>query len=147
MPQHFSNLKNLLTDLRNGNEETASRQMAFYQWYNYSHDFPASFLRDTYKKVFVRNALVRGTMDIQGRRIGIKDYPASVPVWALGGTQDNIAPCGQAVGHIDLIEGVAPGDRLVLCCDAGHMGLFRSGRILGDYYSRITRFLLERSDR
>lgn len=147
MPQHFANLKSLLTDLRNGNEETASRQMAFYQWYNYSHDFPASFLRDTYKKVFVRNALMRGTMDIQGRRIGIKDYPASVPIWALGGTQDNIAPCGQAIGHVDLIEGVAPEDRLVLCCDAGHMGLFRSGRILGDYYGRITRFLLERSDR
>ena len=147
MPQHFKNLKKLLTDLRDGNEETASRQMAFYQWYNYSHDFPASFLRDTYKKVFVRNALMRGTMDIQGHRIGIKDYPASVPIWALGGTQDNIAPCGQAVGHVERIEGVAPEDRLVLCCDAGHMGLFRSGKVLSEYYGRITRFLLERSDR
>jgi poly-beta-hydroxyalkanoate depolymerase len=121
--------------------------MAFYQWYNYSHDFPASFLRDTFKKVFVRNELIRGTMMIQDRRIGVKDYPASVPIWALGGTQDNIAPCGQAIGHVELIEGVAPEDRLVLCCDAGHMGLFRSGRVLDTYYSRITRFLLERSDR
>ena len=146
MPQHFDNLKKLLADLRNGNEETAGRQMAFYQWYNYSHDFPASFLRDTFKKVFVRNELIRGTMMIQGRRIGVKDYPASVPIWALGGTQDNIAPCGQAIGHVELIEGVAPEDRLVLCCDAGHMGLFRSGRVLDTYYSRIARFLLERSD-
>jgi hypothetical protein len=48
---------------------------------------------------------------------------------------------------MELIEGVAPKDRLVLCCDAGHMGLFRSGRVLDTYYSRITRFLLERSDR
>ena len=147
MPQHFDNLKKLLTDLRDGNEETASRQMAFYQWYNYSHDFPASFLRDTYKKVFVRNELVRGTLGIQGRRIGVKDYPATVPIWALGGTQDNIAPCGQAIGHVDLIEGVDPEDRLVLCCDAGHMGLFRSRTVLDRYYSRIIRFLLERSDR
>jgi len=147
MPQHFDNLKTLLTDLRDGNEETASRQMAFYQWYNYSHDFPASFLRDTYKKVFVRNDLIRGTLRIQGRQIGVKDYPASVPIWALGGTQDNIAPCGQAIGHVDLIEGVAPDDRLVLCCDAGHMGLFRSRTVLDRYYSRIILFLLERSDR
>nr|MCU0554855.1 hypothetical protein [Syntrophales bacterium] len=147
MPQHFDNLKKLLTDLRDGNEETANRQMAFYQWYNYSHDFPASFLRDTYKKVFVRNELVRGTLAIQGRRIGVKDYPATVPIWALGGTQDNIAPCGQAIGHVDLIEGVDPEDRLVLCCDAGHMGLFRSRTVLDRYYSRIIRFLLERSDR
>jgi len=147
MPQHFDNLKKLLTDLRDGNEETASRQMAFYQWYNYSHDFPASFLRDTYKKVFVRNELIRGAMMIQGRRIGVKDYPASVPIWALGGTKDNIAPCGQAIGHVDLIEGVAPSDRLVLRCDAGHMGLFRSRTVLDRYYSRIIRFLLERSDR
>jgi len=146
MPQHFDNLKKLLTDLRDGNEEKASRQMAFYQWYNYSHDFPASFLRDTYKKVFVRNALIRGTLDIRGRRIGVKDYPPSVPIWALGGTKDNIAPCGQAIGHVDRIEGVAPSDRLVLRCDAGHMGLFRSRRVLDRYYSRIIRFLLERSD-
>ncbi|MGE5800365.1 MAG: hypothetical protein ACM337_08535, partial [Syntrophaceae bacterium] len=34
MPQHYDNLKKLLADLRDGNEETASRQMAFYQWYN-----------------------------------------------------------------------------------------------------------------
>lgn len=147
MPQHFDNLKKLLTDLRDGNEETANRQMAFYQWYNYSHDFPASFLRDTYKKVFVRNELVRGTLGIQGRRIGVKDYPATVPIWALGGTQDNIAPCRQAVGHVDLIEGVDPEDKLVLCCEAGHMGLFRSRTVLDRYYSRIIRFLLERSDR
>ncbi len=147
MPQHFDNLKKLLIDLRDGNEETASRQMAFYQWYNYSHDFPASFLRDTYKKVFVRNELIRGTLTIGGRTIGVKDYPASVPIWALGGMQDNIAPCGQAIGHVELIEGVPPEDRLVLCCDAGHMGLFRSGRILDTYYSRISRFLIERSDR
>jgi poly(3-hydroxybutyrate) depolymerase len=147
MPQHFDNLKKLLTDLRDGNEETAGRQMAFYQWYNYSHDFPASFLTDTFKKIFVRNELIRGTMMIQGRRIGVKDYPASVPIWALGGTQDNIAPCGQAIGHVELIEGVAPEDRLVLCCDAGHMGLFRSGRVLDTYYSRIASFLIERSDR
>ncbi|OQB46145.1 MAG: hypothetical protein BWY00_01643 [Firmicutes bacterium ADurb.Bin153] len=147
MPQHFGNLKKLLADLRDGNEETASRQMAFYQWYNYSHDFPASFLRDTYKKVFVRNALIRGTLEIGQRQVSVKDYPASVPVWALGGTQDNIAPCGQAIGHVGLIEGVAPEDRLVLCCDAGHMGLFRSRTVLDRYYSRIIRFLLERSDR
>jgi len=147
MPQHFDNLKKLLTDLRDGNEETASRQMAFYQWYNYSHDFPASFLRDTYKKVFVRNELIRGALRIRGRQIGVKDYPASVPIWALGGTQDNIAPCGQAIGHVGLIEGVAPADRLVLCCDAGHMGLFRSRTVLDRYYSRVIRFLLERSDR
>jgi poly-beta-hydroxyalkanoate depolymerase len=110
-------------------------------------EFPASFLRDTFKKVFVRNELIRGTLMIQNRRIGVKDYPASVPIWALGGTQDNIAPCGQAIGHMERIEGVAQEDRLVLCCDAGHMGLFRSGRVLDTHYSRITRFLLERSNR
>jgi hypothetical protein len=48
---------------------------------------------------------------------------------------------------VELIEGVAPEDRLVLCCDAGHMGLFRSGRVLDTYYSQIARFLIERSDR
>ena len=146
MQQHLDNFKELLNDLRWGDKASAKRQMAFYQWYNYSHDFPASFIRDTYKKIFVHNELIRGKLQIQGKTIDIRDYPVSVPLWALGGLKDDIAPVGQAIGHVDLIPKLAPEDRLVLTCDAGHMGLFRSQRILDSHYSRVVHFLLERSD-
>jgi polyhydroxyalkanoate depolymerase len=144
---HFRNLKNLLTDLKTGNRRGAERQKAFYHWYNSVQHFPAGFIRDTFKKIFIRNDLVRGTLAIGNRRVGIADYPAAVPVWALGGLQDTIAPPLQATGHMALITSVPSAHKLNLLCDGGHMGLFRSRKILEKYYAQIAAFLLAHSDR
>ncbi len=147
MDQHVKNFKKLLADLKQGNTEAAERQKVFYQWYNTAHHFPADFIRDTYQKIFIRNELIRGKLTLGEKTIGIKDYPGSVPIWALGGKADSIAPPLQATGHLDLIDSVPEADKLNLICDGGHMGLFRSEAILATHYSQIARFLLERSDR
>jgi poly(3-hydroxybutyrate) depolymerase len=144
--QHYDNFKKLLADLKSGDQESAKRQMEFYEWYHTVHHFPAEFIRDTYKKVFVKNQLARGELTIGERTIGIKDYPGSVPIWAIGGTNDNIAPPGQALGHLDLIDSVKEEDKLVQLCEAGHMGLFRSSRILKKNYGKIIDFMLSHSD-
>jgi len=146
MDQHYRNFRKLLDDFKKGDEEAAQRQKTFYQWYHYVHHFPVEFIRDTYKKIFVRNELIHGTFELGGRKIGIKDYPATVPIWALGGTKDDITPPLQAIGHMDLIDSVPPEDKLVLLCEGGHMGLFRSENILKNDYSRIIEFILSRSD-
>ena len=143
---HYRNLKNLLIDLKTGNHRGAERQKAFYQWYNSVQHFPAGFIRDTFKKIFIHNDLVRGTLQIGNRRIGIADFPGTVPIWALGGTQDSIAPPLQATGHMEMITSVPPERKLTLLCDGGHMGLFRSRKILENYYTKIAAFLLENSD-
>jgi len=111
------------------------------------HHAPIGFIRDTYKKIFVKNELIRGTLSIGGKEIGVKDYPGSVPIWALGGKKDDIAPPLQATGHMELIDSVPSRDKLTLICNGGHMGLFRSTRILKEYYHRIVEFILARSDR
>ena len=144
--QHFKNFKNLLTDMKKGDNQAARRQITFYQWYNTVHHFPAGFIRDTYKKIFVQNALIRGSLKIGNQTVDIADYPARVPIWALGGTADHIAPPLQAVNHLDLLPAMPPQNRLRLLCDAGHMGLFRSQRILNQYYRQIADFLLTHSD-
>lgn len=144
--QHFKNFKNLLTDMKNGEKQAAQRQKAFYQWYNSVHHFPAGFIRDTYKKIFVQNALIHCCLKIGEKTVGIADYPAQKPIWALGGTADPIAPPLQAVGHLDLLPPMPPQTSLRLLCEAGHMGLFRSRRVLNDQYNRIADFLLTHSD-
>ena len=144
--QHLKNFNNLLTDMKNGEKEAARRQKAFYQWYNTVHHFPAGFIRDTFKKIFVENALIRGQLNSGGQTADIADYPTGIPIWALGGSADHIAPPLQAVGHMDLIPKMPPQNSLRLVCDAGHMGLFRSRRILKQYYRRIADFLLAHSD-
>jgi len=146
LEQHIKNLTKLFRDLKKGEEEAGRRQKAFYGWYNTVHHFPADFIRDTYKKVFVNNELVRGTLTINGKKVGLKDYPNSVPIWALGGSRDDIAPPLQAIGHLDLLESVPSKDKLKLVCDGGHMALFRSNQILNKEYRQICEFILERSD-
>ena len=147
MDQHLSNLRQLLTDLKRGNEEDAERQKDFYRWYNYVNHAPIGFIRDTYQKIFVKNELIHGTLSIHEKEIGIKDYPGSVPIWALGGNKDAIAPPLQATGHMKMIDSVPPRNKLTLICDGGHMGLFRSTRILREYYNRIVEFILDHSDK
>jgi polyhydroxyalkanoate depolymerase len=147
MDQHFKNLKKLLADLKQGNVEDAERQKDFYRWYNYVNHAPAGFIRDTYQKIFVKNELIKGTLAIHGKEIGIKDYPGPVPIWALGGKKDAIAPPLQATGHMEMIDSVPPDNKLTLICDGGHMGLFRSTRVLREYYNRIVEFILSHSDK
>ena len=144
--QHFKNFKNLLTDLKNGENNAARHQKIFYQWYNTAHHFPAGFIRDTYKKIFIQNALIRGRLKIGRKTVAITNYPARIPIWAMGGTADHIAPPLQAVGHLELISEMPAQNRLRLLCDAGHMGLFRSQRILEKYYRRVADFLMTHSD-
>jgi polyhydroxyalkanoate depolymerase len=146
MDQHVKNFRQLLDDLKSGKSDSAERQKAFYEWYNYVQSFPRSFIEDTYKKIFVGNELIRGDLVIDGKTIGIVDYPGSVPLWALGGKNDNIAPPLQATGHMELIESVPEEDKLTLVCNGGHMALFRSQTVLDEYYTKIAQFMLDRSD-
>ena len=144
--QHFKNLRNLLADMQKGDNEAARRQKVFYQWYNTVHHFPAGFIRDTYKKIFVQNALIRGHLRIGGQKVDIADYPARIPIWALGGSADHIAPPLQAVGHLEFLPEMPDQNRLRLLCDAGHMGLFRSQQILEKYYRQVADFLMTHSE-
>jgi polyhydroxyalkanoate depolymerase len=146
MDQHVRNFRQLLDDLKHGKSESAEKQKTFYEWYNYVQCFPTSFIEDTYKKIFVRNELIQGALVINGKKIGIGDYPGSVPLWALGGSRDNIAPPLQATGHMDLVTTVPPEDKLSFICDGGHMALFRSQKVLEEYYTKIAEFILDRSD-
>jgi polyhydroxyalkanoate depolymerase len=144
--QHFKNFKNLLMNLKNGENEAARYQTVFYQWYNSAHHFPAGFIRDTYKKIFVQNALINGRLKIGPNAVSISDYPSRIPIWAMGGAADQIAPPLQAVGHLEMLPEMPAQNRLRLLCEAGHMGLFRSQRILEKYYCRVADFLMTHSD-
>lgn len=144
--QHMKNLNIFMSDLQEGNEARAEHQKTFYQWYNFAHHSPAGFIRDTFNKIFIRNELIRGELVIGEKKIGIKDYPADVPIWALGGSRDDVTPPLQATGHLKFINSLPKDDKLALISNGGHMGLFRSSKILKNYYSRIVDFILSNSD-
>jgi poly(3-hydroxybutyrate) depolymerase len=146
MDQHIKNLDTFMADLQEGNKTRVERQKAFYQWYNYAHHSPVGFIRDTFNKIFIRNELIRGELVIGEKKVGIKDYPADVPIWALGGSRDDVTPPLQAIGHLHHIDSLHKDDKLSLISDGGHMGLFRSRKILKEYYTKIVDFILNNSD-
>ncbi len=146
MDQHVKNFNRFLADVQAGNEQAAQRQKDFYLWYNTVLHFSSGFIKDTYKEVFVKNSLVRDRLAIDGIPVRMADYPANVPIWALGGTKDDIAPLGQATGHLDRLTHLPAKNKLALTCEAGHMGLFRSGKVLKSYYTQIVEFLKKNSD-
>ncbi len=143
--QHLRNFRRLHLDLKRGDMASAERQKAFYHWYNYVLHFPGGFIRDTFKRIFVNNELIRGGLPIHGATVRIQDYPPHVPVWALAGSRDEIAPPLQATGHMELVP-AAPENKLTLVCEGGHMALFRSRKILQGEYLRIRDFILAHSD-
>ena len=144
--QHVKNLNRFLADVQAGNEQAAQRQKDFYLWYNSVLHFSGGFIKDTYKEVFVKNALIRNRLKIDGSPVRITDYPAKVPIWALGGTKDDIAPLKQATGHLDCLTHLPVKNRLALTCEAGHMGLFRSQKVLQSHYTQIIDFIKANSD-
>ncbi|MBU0517159.1 MAG: hypothetical protein KJ621_20575 [Proteobacteria bacterium] len=147
LDRHFKNYTQLWEDLISGHQEAAQRQREFYQWYNLVHHPSLGFIQDTYRKIFINNELARGRLEIGGRTIGFQDFPPGVPVWALGGTKDEITPPLQTTAHLDALDQVPPEDKLNLLCEAGHTGLFRSRRIFESHYRRVVEFLLKRSDK
>jgi polyhydroxyalkanoate depolymerase len=146
MDQHTRNLKRFLADVQTGNEVAAQRQKDFYLWYNTVLHFSGGFIKDTYKEVFVKNALVRNRLTIDGARVCMADFPTNVPIWALGGTKDDISPPGQAMGHLNYLPHLPEQNKLPLICDAGHMGLFRSRKVLENHYTQIVEFIKANSD-
>lgn len=140
---HTQNAWNLFFDLCAGNNTQAQKQIDFYEWYNLAHHSSAGFMRDTFKKIFVRNELMNGNFSTPGRNIGISDFPAHVPIWAIAGVKDEIAPPAQAIGHM---KDTPAKNKLEVLCSGGHMGLFRSSKILTKEYEKITKFCIHHSD-
>ena len=63
---------------------------------------PALFATPIKRSLF-KTRLIRGRLKIGRKTVAITNYPNQIPIWALGGTADRIAPPLQAVGHLDMI--------------------------------------------
>jgi len=143
---HLKNFRKLLDDIYKNNDDAIERQKIFYQWYNLAYHSSEDFIKDTFIKIFKNNNLIRGTLNINDNIISIRDYP-NIPIWALGGSKDDIAPVKQATNHLNLIQSVSDLHKLKLITDGGHMAIFRSKRILKDYYSKIVKFIFNHSNK
>jgi polyhydroxyalkanoate synthase subunit PhaC len=101
--------------------------------------YPGRTFGQLYHRMFRANDLASGYLDLGGRRIELADV--EVPVLAVGGADDTIAPVSAVRHLLDLLPNaaatrfeVAPG---------GHLGVLTGREARGTTWPRVDRFLDE----
>jgi poly(3-hydroxyalkanoate) synthetase len=78
----------LLNHIRD--EEHVARHRAFEDWFKHTQDIPGDFYLWIVQRLFRDNALVRGELEIDGRRVDLRAIRC--PVNLLAGATDHITP-------------------------------------------------------
>jgi polyhydroxyalkanoate depolymerase len=129
------------TDLFEHIDDAAYRRRAelFSRWYEYTLDLPGTYYLQAVEWIFKENRLARGRFDALGRRISLKDI--TIPVFMLGGKQDDITPWQQVFAAGDYI-GTPKKDQKQLLAPGGHIGLFMARRTLTEAWPGIAEWML-----
>ncbi len=126
--RHLASHWQLYADLVNGEVARATATKAFYDEYFAVLDLPAEFYLETVETVFQTQALARGVLTYQGRRVD----PSAIRRTALltvEGEHDDICAVGQTQAAHDLCSTIRPArKRHHLQPGVGHYGVFSGKR-------------------
>jgi poly(3-hydroxybutyrate) depolymerase len=114
------------------NRDYLERSRKFRNWYEYTQNIPGRMYLQIVKELFKENKLIKGTLNILGRRVDLRNIRC--PLILIAGDKDDITPreqlfnIGKYVSSEDIMKLVAP---------AGHIGVFMGSRTLEEYWPRI----------
>jgi polyhydroxyalkanoate synthase len=108
------------------------------RWIFDSPDHPAQVFRAFAKDLYQENRLVRGTFEVAGRRVNLRDIVQ--PVLNVYGTKDHLVPPSAS---IPLGQHVGSRDYTALALEAGHIGMYVS-RAAQALPARIAEWLMAR---
>ena len=121
-------------------DKSAESFLAVSKWVDDGVPFPGEAFRSWIKDFYQRNKLVKGELELRGRRVDLSNIECRV--LNVAGEKDFICPVSQAEATMDLIGSE---DKEFLVVDAGHVGLM-GGRVAKDeLWPRITGWLEPRS--
>jgi len=130
----------LLNHIRD--EEHVARHRVFEDWFKHTQDIPGDFYLWIVERLFRDNALIRGDLEIDGRRVDLA--AVSCPVYLLAGTTDHITPPAQVFALADAVS--TPREDIVeRVTTGGHLGLFMGREALRDHWPSILADVHERS--
>jgi poly(3-hydroxyalkanoate) synthetase len=130
----------LLNHIRD--EEHVARHRAFEDWFKHTQDIPGDFYLWIVERLFRDNALVRGELEIDGRRVDLGRI--ACPVNLLAGAADHITPPAQVFALAGAVSTPA-GDIVERVTSGGHLGLFMGREALRDHWPPIFAGVHERS--
>jgi len=130
----------LLNHIRD--EEHVARHRAFEDWFKHTQDIPGDFYLWIVQRLFRDNALVRGELEIDGRRVDLRAIRCQVNL--LAGATDHITPPDQVFALANAVS--TPREDIVQrVTSGGHLGLFMGREALRDHWPAILAGVYERS--
>jgi poly(3-hydroxybutyrate) depolymerase len=123
-------------------EEHVARHRAFEDWFKHTQDIPGDFYLWIVERLFRDNALIRGDVSIDGRRVELGRIRA--PLNLLAGAVDHITPPAQVFAAAGAVSTPAA-DIVQRTTAGGHLGLFMGREALRDHWPPILTGVFERS--
>lgn len=130
--QELSRSLQLLTNMHD--DEYVERHRTFEDWFQWTQGIPGEFYLWIVEHLFIRNSLVAGELEVQGRRVDLKDIHC--PLFLMAGHTDHITPGDQVWA---LAEHVATPPEQIgrQSAQSGHLGLFMSRESLATHWPVI----------
>jgi poly(3-hydroxybutyrate) depolymerase len=108
------------------------RNRKFRDWYEYTQCIPGEFFLQVVEKLFIDNKLIKGELEILGRKVDIlKIYH---PLFLIAGEKDDITP-GDQLCNIEHYVSSTIINKYML--PAGHIGIFMARKIIDNYWPKI----------
>ncbi len=114
--------------------------LAVSRWVDDGTPFPGGAFRQWVRNFYQGNRLVKGEIELRGRRVDLSQVEASL--LNIAGAKDIICPVSQTEATMDL---VGSQDKEHLILDAGHVGLMASPEAKEIFWPRIEKWLETRS--
>lgn len=139
--RHLESHHDYYNHLVEGDGESAEAHRRFYDEYNAVMDLPAEYYLDTIVRVFQKQSLARGILDVAGERV----TPAAIKKTALftiEGELDDISGSGQTQAAHTLCTGLPAARRQHFTAPAvGHYGIFSGRKYREVIYPRVREFI------
>jgi poly(3-hydroxyalkanoate) synthetase len=123
-------------------EDHVARYTEFEDWFKHTQDIPGEFYLWIVRNLFRDNALVRGTLDVRGRRIDLSTL--DMPLNLLAGATDHITPPNQVFAIAEHASTPAELVRRQIA-PGGHLGLFMGHDALREHWPALLAGVLEQS--
>jgi poly(3-hydroxybutyrate) depolymerase len=118
------------------------RYREFENWFKHTQDIPGDFYLWIVRHLFRDNELVRGLLEIGGRRVELGKL--NMPLNLLAGAKDHITPPGQVFAVADFASTPEEDVRRYLA-PGGHLGLFMGHEALAEHWPPLLAEVFRRS--
>jgi poly(3-hydroxybutyrate) depolymerase len=139
--RHMDSHKDYYNHLVEGDGESAEAHRRFYDEYNAVMDLPAEYYLDTIERVFHKQSLARGTLDVAGQRV-TPEAIKTTALFTIEGELDDISGSGQTQAAHDLCIGIPESKQQHFTAPAvGHYGIFSGRKYRELIYPKIRQFI------